>query len=161
MKKIIILLTVVIFCFMGCGSTGSNSGAKVASFADAIGKEWKLIEVYAQTDPFHKKVIYDREHLRKEKIEKTYTMVLTASSISGIAAPNTYSAPYKRGQGQEVEIQQITSTKLAPIVQPEKLQEITFFGYMQKVYEWSIKDNNLILNTKNEEEMPVRLLFAL
>jgi len=164
MKKIVVFLMVGIVCFISCGSTGSsnsNSGVKLTSFADVIGKEWKLVEVYAQTDPFHKKVIYDREHLRKEKIEKTYTMTLAASSISGTAAPNTYSAQYKRGQGQAVEIQEIRSTKMAPIVQPEKLQEFTYFGYLQNVYEWNIKNNKLELSSKTDADHQVRLVFEL
>jgi len=160
MKKIIIILTALLVCFSACKSTG-GSGVSVTSFADAIGKEWKLIEVYVQVDPFHKKVIYDREHLRKEKIEKTYTLTLTASSISGTAAPNTYSAPYRRGQGQAIEVQAIRSTQMAPIVQPEKLQEITFFGYMQNVYEWHIKQNKLELTSKTDADHHVRLVFEL
>jgi len=162
-KALVMLMAAVVVCFISCSSTNnnSNSSVKVTSFADAIGKEWKLIEVYAQIDPFHKKVIYDREHLRKEKIEKTYTLNLTASGISGTAAPNTYSAPYGRGQGQELTIQQIRSTQMPPIVQPEKLQEFTYFGYLQNIYEWHIKNNKLEFSSKTDEDHQVRLVFEL
>ena len=169
MKRLFVLLAAALVCFAGCGSDGSksgnsssnNSGAKVTSFAEAIGKEWKLVEVNVRIDPFHKKVIYDRDHLRKEKIEKTYTLTLTASSISGTAAPNTYSAPFRRGQGQAVEILEIRSTKMAPIVQPEKLQEITYFGYLQNVYEWHINHNKLEFTSKTDANHQVRLVFEL
>jgi len=162
MKKVFIISILLVICLIGCKSTGSSSsGVKVTNFAEAIGKEWKLIEVYAQIDPFHKRIIYDRAHLAKEKIEKTYTMTMTASGISGTAAPNTYSAQYRRGQGQAMEIQEIRSTKMAPIVQPEKLQEFTYFIYLQNTYEWNIKNNKLEFSSKTDEEHQVRIVFEL
>ena len=161
MRKLVITFILIAACLISCKSSGgSSSGGSVTNFQEAIGKEWKLVEVNVKTDPFHKKVIYDRDHLRKEKIEKTYTLTLAASSISGTAAPNTYSASYKRN-GKNIEIQSIRSTKLDPIIQPEKLQETAFFNYLQNVYEWNISHNKLELTSKTDAEHHVRLVFEL
>lgn len=165
MKKLLIVVVILAVCFVGCGSTGSSSTAASAvnltSFADATGKEWKLVEVYVENSPFSKKVIYDRNDLRKEKIEKTYTLNFTLEMISGTGAPNTYSAPYTRGEGKAIEVQLIRSTMMAPITQPEKLQEFVYFGYLQKAYEWGLEGGKLVITSKSDTEAPVKLVFAL
>jgi len=53
------------------------------------------------------------------------------------------------------------STQMAPLIQPEKLQEYDFYNYMQRVERWSVSKGNLILHSKNENGITARLIFAL
>jgi len=156
MKKVFIAIILVTACLISCKSTGSN----VSDFEGATGKEWKLVEVYVETSPFNRRVIYDRNDLKKEKIESTYTFSLTADTISGVGAPNRYSAPYTR-KDNTIEVKMIRSTQMAPLVQPEKLQEHVYFSYIQNAYEWRIDNGKLVLITKTEDDSPVRMVFAL
>jgi heat shock protein HslJ len=156
MKRQILFLLVVVALLMGCKSTGGN----IASFKDVIGKELKLVEVQIDSKPFDRIVIYNREDLKKHKHD-VYTLNFTSDTISGTAAPNKYSAPYTAGDNNTLTISLIRSTLMAPIIQPEKLQENDFYNYMQKVERWSAEKGKLILHSKTDSGIAVRLIFAL
>jgi len=153
-KQILFLLAVALL--MGCKTTGGS----ISSFADVIGKELKLVEVQIDSTPFNRIVIYDREDLKKHKHD-VYTLTFTNDTISGTAAPNKYSAPYTRGENNTLTINVMRSTQMAPLIQPEKLQEYDFYNYMQRVERWSVSKGNLILHSKNENGITARLIFAL
>jgi len=155
MKKQILFLLIVAL-LIGCKSTGGS----ISSFKDVIGKELKLVEVQIDSTPFNRIVIYDRADLKKHKHD-VYTLNFTNDTISGTAAPNKYSAPYTAGDNNTLTINLIRSTLMAPIVQPEKLQENDFYNYMQKVERWSAEKGKLILHSKTESGIAVRLIFAL
>jgi len=155
MKKIIFSLIIAVL-FLSCISTGKD----VTNFSDAIGKEWKLLAVYVDSTPFGRRVVYDRNDLKKEKIGNVYTLTFSADTVSGMGAPNRYSAPYTRGDEQALEIGLIRATLMAPIVQPEKLQEHVYFGYLQSVKEWKIVSGKLELHSKTESGADVRLVFG-
>jgi len=154
MKKQILFL-LVIALLMSCKSTGN-----IASLKDVIGKELKLVEVQIDSKPFNRIVIYNREDLKKHK-HGVYTLTFSSDTISGTAAPNKYSAPYTSGDNNTLTISLIRTTQMAPIVQPEKLQEYDFYNYMQKVVSWSSEKGKLILHSKTESGVAVRLIFAL
>jgi len=156
MKRQVLFLLVIAF-LIGCKSTGGN----VSSFKDVTGKDWKLIEVQIDTTPFNRIVLYDRNDLNKNKVGSVYTMNFNAEMVSGAAAPNRYNAPYTIGENNSLIIQVMRSTQMAPLVQPEKLQEADFYAYMQKVESWSSDKGKLILNSKTAEGIAVRLIFAL
>jgi heat shock protein HslJ len=156
MKRQILLVLLVIALVMSCKTTVTGS-----SFSSVTGKEWKLIEVQIDSTPFSRIVLYDRNDLKKNNIGSIYTMNFNAEQVSGTGAPNKYSAPYTLGEGTDVKIEVIKSTLMAPIIQPEKLQEQVFYAYMQNVEQWSLDNGKLILHSKAENGNTVRLIFVL
>jgi len=150
-----VLLLIVIAMIMGCKSTGGS----ISSFSDVTGKELKLVEVQIDSTPFNRIVIYDREDLKKHKHD-VYTLTFNNDMISGTGAPNKYSAPYTRND-KSLTIKIMRSTQMAPLIQPEKLQEYDFYNYMQKVESWTTDKGRLVLNSKTDEGIAVRLIFAL
>jgi len=154
-RQVFILLAIALL--MGCKSTGGN----ISSFSSVTGKDWKLIEVQVDTTPFNRIVLYDRNDLNKNKIGSVYTMNFSSDTVSGTAAPNRYSAPYTSGENNSLKIEVMRSTQMAPIIQPEKLQEYDFYSYMQKVESWSSDNGKLILNSKTDNGSAVRLIFVL
>jgi heat shock protein HslJ len=156
MKKQIIFIVAVAVLIMSCVSTGN-----VSSFSSVTGKDWKLLEIQIDNISFNRIVLYDRNDLRKERVESIYTVKFDAEMVSGTGAPNKYSAPYELGEGNSLKIMVMRTTLMAPLVQPEKLQEQDFYLFMQNVEEWSSDNNKLILHSKTENGTPVRLIFAL
>jgi len=155
MKKQILFLLVVAL-LMGCASSG---GGSISSLSDVIGKELKLVEVQIDSTPFNRIVIYDREDLKKHKHD-VYTLTFSSNTVSGTAAPNKYNAPYTRNN-KSLSIKVMRSTQMAPLVQPEKLQENDFYNYMQKVESWTTDKGRLVLNSTTDDGIAVRLIFAL
>jgi hypothetical protein len=158
MKKQIILFLLVIGVIMSCNSTPKKT--EVSSFSGVMGKDWKLIEVDVYGRPFERIALYDRNELKKHKAGSVYTMNFNAEMVSGTGAPNKYTAPYTLGDGNSLTIGLIKSTLMAPIVQPEKLQEQVFYNYMQKVEQWSMENGYLVLQSKADSGNIVKLIFA-
>jgi len=156
MKKQILLFLGVIVLVMSCNTTPKN----VSSFSGVMGKEWKLIEVQLDGTPFNRIVLYDRNDLKKNNVGGVYTMNFNAEMVSGTGAPNKYTAPYTLGDGNALKIDVIKSTLMAPIVQPEKLQEQAFYNYMQNVESWSSDNGKLVLQSKAENGNVVKLIFV-
>jgi heat shock protein HslJ len=156
MKKQIFLLIAVVVLIVSCTSTTASS---ISSFSSITGKEWKLIEVQIDNISFNRIALYDRNDLKKNNVGNIYTMVFDAEMVSGTGAPNKYSAPYTLEEDDSLKILVIRSTLMAPIVQPEKLQEHDFYLYMQNVEKWSTDNNKLILHSKTESGSSVRLIF--
>jgi len=154
MKRQILLFLLVIGVIMSCNTT-----KPVSSFSGVMGKDWKLIEVQLDGTPFNRIVLYDRNDLKKNNVGGVYTMNFNAEMVSGTGAPNKYSAPYTLGDGNSIKIGVMKSTLMAPIVQPEKLQEQTFYNYMQNVEQWSVEDGKLVLQSKAENGNVVKLIF--
>jgi len=155
MKKQILFLLVVVL-LMGCASSGGG----ISSLSGVIGKELKLVEVQVDSKPFDRIVIYDRADLKKHKHD-VYTLTFSSDTVSGTAAPNKYNAPYTTGDNNSLTISVMRSTQMAPLIQPEKLQEFDFYNYMQKVERWSAEKGRLILHSKTENGIAARLIFAL
>jgi len=157
--KQLLMMILAASCLISCTSTPSSN---LGSFSEAIGKNWKLSEVQIDSVPFRKIVLYNRNELKKEKIENIYTINFGAdNTVSGVGAPNRYSGPYTQGDEQSLEIGLLRSTLMAAIVQPEKLQENVYYNYLNKVYKWESKSGTLILHSKNEAGNDVRLIFGL
>lgn len=149
MKKLFILFVLVIALMISC-----NSAPK---FSDVTGKEWKLIEVYADG----KDILFDRETLSNEDAGDIFTLNIDAGNISGTGAPNRYTAPYTLGKNQAISITIVNATLMAAIRQPEKLKEQEFFVFMQNIYEWGFANEKLELHTKTENGAEVKLVFSL
>ena len=156
MKKQILLFLLVIGVVMSCPSTPKP----VSSFSGVMGKDWKLIEVQLDGTPFNRIVLYDRNDLKKNNVGTVYTLNFNAEKISGTGAPNKYSAPYTLGDGNALTIMEMKSTLMAPIIQPEKLQEQAFYTYMRNVESWSIDNGKLVLQSKAENGNVIKLIFV-
>ncbi|MCL2230809.1 MAG: META domain-containing protein [Treponema sp.] len=157
MKKLIFMLILCAALLAGCTSSGGG-GASSGNFADVMGKDWKLIEV--QVDSTIGRVVrYNRNDLRRENIANIYTMNFNNEQISGVGAPNRFTAPYTQGEEQSLEVQPVSSTLMAALIQPERLQEQVFFKYLQSANKWEITDGNLIIHTKTEDNSAVRMIF--
>jgi heat shock protein HslJ len=140
----------------GNASNPSPSGTNAASPSAIEGNEWKLIEVYIDG----RNTRFSRNTLPEEP-GNLFTLNFDAQNISGVGAPNRYSAPYTKGDNQTLTIMLIRSTLMASFFQPENLTEHDFFNYLQNAYSWRIVNNNLELLSKAQNGGEVRLVFSL
>lgn len=168
MKKYLITFVLIAVFIIGCKSTDTTQGAGSASrtvaikdFQDAMGKELKLLAAHIDSTPFNRSILYNRDELAKEGMPNVYTLTIASDTVSGVGAPNRYSAPFSRGSDQAITIGLMRSTQMAPLVQPEKLQEHDFYLYMQNANEWRIVNGNLEIVSKDDKGSPVRLVFGL
>jgi heat shock protein HslJ len=133
------------------------SCASNSNVADFKGKDWKLVEVWIDS----KNVNFNRKDLINEKAGDIFTLKFDAENISGMGAPNRYSAPYSLADKQGINVKPIKSTQMASIWQPEKLKEFDFFIYMQNLSEWAIVNNQLELSSKTGDGRTVKMVFSL
>jgi len=139
----------------GNTSDPSSTGTNVASPSTIEGIEWKLIEVYVAD----RNTLFNRNTL-PEEIKNFFTVNFDAQTVSGVGAPNRYSAPYTLGDNQAINIMLIRSTLMATFLEPENLTEHDFFTYMQNAYSWKLANNNLELLSKTQNGSEVRLVFS-
>ena len=176
MKKQIYLLIAAAVWTMSCSSTPNNSvvegremsgnntsifsdvdSISLSNFSDAVGKELKLVGVYINGT----NTGFNRNSSDNERFTEIYTLILDAGNVSGVGAPNRYSAPYTLGSNQSISIMLIRSTMMAALFEPENITEHDFFTYMQNAYEWRLVNNNLELYSKTADGKDVRLVFSL
>ena len=144
-----IVLIVAMAASVSCGSS--------PKFSDITGKEWKLIEVHIDG----RDIDFDRSVLANDGFSELFTLNFDAQNISGVGAPNRYSAPYTQDKNQTISIKLARSTMMASIREPEKLKEQDYFVYIQNAYEWKLDDKNLRLLSKTEAGAEVVLVFTL
>jgi heat shock protein HslJ len=153
MKKLcfaVLLIAVLLSCKSTPASTPSD-------FDAVIGKEWKLIEVRINNS----NTGYNRSSLARSGFANAFTVTFDATSLSGVGAPNRYSAPYSVGNGRVIIIGLVRSTMMAALQEPDRLREHDFFGYIQNAYRWTLNNNSLVLNSKTENGREVVLVFEL
>jgi heat shock protein HslJ len=149
MRKQYFLLVLVIAVIISCTGT--------PNFSEVSGKQWKLIEVNVND----RVILFDRDTLNNEDAGDIFTFNFDAQRISGKGAPNLYSGPYTLGSNMAISMNPVSSTRLAPLKQPEKLRENDYFVYLQKVYKWNLVDKKLELYSKTEDDAEVRMVFSL
>jgi len=173
-KQLLLLLLVVIF--LGCASTDNidgtsderevvstsnlleNSAVDVtfdANFTDVIGFDWELIAVYIDG--------VDSQFSR-DTLSNDFSNVFTINfndegRLSGVGAPNRYSAPYTESESQAISIGLMISTMMAALFQPENLSEHDFFAYVSNAHTWRILNNNLELLSTTQDDKEVLLVF--
>jgi heat shock protein HslJ len=140
----------------GNNSDPSSTGTNAASPSTLEGREWKLITVYINGNNTQ----FDRSSLPAE-LGNSFTLNFSAGLVSGVGAPNRYSAPYTLGDNQAISIMVMRSTLMATFLEPENLSEHDFFTYMQNSYSWKLANNNLELLSKTSDGGEVRLVFSL
>jgi len=172
MKKQLFVFIMVTVLMMSCASSNTDSSGFSASGENEMrrtnannnaaspstieGNEWKLIEVYVDG----RNTRFSRNTLPEEP-GNLFTLNFDAQNISGVGAPNRYSAPYTKGDSQTLAIMLIRSTLMASLFQPENLTEHDFFNYLQNAYSWKLVNNNLELLSKSQNGGEVRLVFSL
>jgi len=157
MKKLqitIILIALFTVFVFGCKTTNN-----LTDISDALEKDWKLIEVRVN----NKNTEFDRRSLVREGFGDIFTIRIDTQSVSGVGAPNRYSAPYTPSEEDitSVKIETVRSTLMAPIHHPEKLREHEFFVYIQNTYKWGLSDGKLELHSKNDNGIDVVMVFSL
>jgi len=165
MKKQFFLLALIAALAMSCVSTNtsnisdnevSRTVTNISSPSGIQGNEWKLIEVYIGG----RNTRFNRNTL-PEDFKNFFTVSFDAQNVSGVGAPNRYSAPYTLGDNQTISVMLLRSTMMASFYQPENLTEHDFFTYMQSAYSWRLVNNNLELQSKTSAGGEVRLVFSL
>lgn len=140
-----------IFAAVALVNCASNSN--VTEFK---GKDWKLVEVWID----NKNIDFNRKDLANEKAGDIFTLKFDEENISGIGAPNRYSAPYTL-DGKDIEVMPLRSTMMASLWQPEKLKEHEFFIYVQNISSWAIVNGKLEFSSKTEDGRTVKMVFTL
>jgi len=140
----------------GNTSALSSAGTNAVNVSGIEGNEWKLIEVYVDG----RNTLFNRNTLPAEP-GNIFTVNFDAQTVSGVGAPNRYSAPYTLGDNQAISIMLIRSTLMASLFQPENLSEHDFFIYLQNAYLWKLDNNKLELLSKTGAGVEVRLIFSL
>jgi len=161
MKKVFLVFVWIFVMAVSCKSTPVPTESNfvnppVTDFSGITGKEWKLIEVHINGT----NTGFERRTLSRDGFTEAFTLNFDAQNISGIGAPNRYSAPYSLGAGQEIKINVVRATLMAPIREPEKLREHNFFNYIQNSYKWTQINNNLELLSKDSNGSEVILTFS-
>jgi len=166
MKKQFFLLVLATILIMSCSSTqnvpavegremNGSSVNSTSNVTDITGNEWKLIRVYVNGA----NIGFNRNTL-PEELRDFFTVKFDGGTVSGVGAPNLYSAPYTMGDNQ-INISLMRSTMMASFFQPENLTEHEYFTYMQNTHEWKLVNNNLELLSKTENGDEMRLVFSL
>ena len=144
MAVVLVLMTVI----------SCSSGPK---FSDVIGKEWQLVEVKAESQS----ITFNRDNLNAEGFGNIFTLNFDAERLSGVGAPNRYTAPYKVAKDQAISVSLVAGTLMAAIREPEKLKEHDYFNYMQNAYKWNFSNGRLELYTKNADGKEAVLIYTL
>ena len=149
--KITVMTVIALALFTVCKST--------PKFSDVTGKEWLLVEI--QTEP--RNIEFDRTNLKSDGFGNIFTLNFDAERLSGVGAPNRYTAPYKVDKNQVISVQLIAGTMMAPIREPEKLKEQDYFTYLQNTYKWNFnkKTGLMELNSKNADGKEAVLIYKL
>ena len=152
MKKFVLIAVIA-----ACMSCKSSPKVPDVAFSDVIEKEWKLIEIHIDG----KNINFDRSALVNDGFGEIFTLNFDSENISGVGAPNRYSAPFTQEKDRTIHIMPARSTLMASIREPEKLKEHDFFTYIQNVETWNLVNDNLELYSKTEDGAEVTMVFAL
>jgi len=140
-----VLLLALAAMFTGC-----------KSFSSIKNKDWGLIAV--RTTP--ENITFERAKLVEEGFGDIFTLRFETDRAGGIGAPNRYTAPYTASGKQDLTIQTLAITLMAPLREPEKLKEKDYFAYLQNTSTWNLVNKNLELHTKKENDTEAVLVFT-
>jgi heat shock protein HslJ len=137
---------------MACAS---QPASPQVSFDELKGKEWRLRSV--QTGA--RSVVLDKQKLTDDGFAGAFTLIFEEGQVYGRGAPNTYRAPYQRGQNRNISIGNAAVTLMAPLKEPEDFKEREYFAYLEKTYRWDLVQGNLELYTKTGDDKEALLVF--
>jgi heat shock protein HslJ len=130
-------------------------------FGGITGKDWKLTGVRFSSGNANNNAAsrFSRRELAETGMENAYTLRFDEEHLSGVGAPNRYSAPYTRGAGQTLSIRAIAATLMAAITEPENLKEREYFGYLENAGKWDLVQGRLQLISRNDRGEEIVLVF--
>jgi heat shock protein HslJ len=133
------------------------SPASVPGFDGVTGKDWKLTGVRSSSGSAASR--FSRRELAEAGMENAYTLRFDKERLSGMGAPNRYSAPYTQGAGQTLSIRAIAATLMASTREPENLKEPEYFDYLENVEKWDLVQGELRLISRNRGGGETALIF--
>jgi len=137
------------------GVDGAPAKDGTASFRDAEGKEWMLLELKSGG----RTTTMDRNKLAIDNLIGVYTLRFQEGRLSGMGAPNRFTAPYTAGPNRSLDISLIASTMMMAFREPEGLKEREFFDYLSAVQRWDLWQGKLELYSKNSSGNEIILVF--
>ncbi|MCL2721730.1 MAG: META domain-containing protein [Treponema sp.] len=149
MKRQLFVFLLITAFLMSCASTSAN-------FEDVTGKDWLLTEVRINGANSG----FNRSILNSEGYGEAFTIRFEGDTVSGLGAPNRYSAPYSLKENQTISIMPARQTLMAALFEPTVLKEHDFFGYIGNIYKWKLANNRLELNSKTQDGREVLLVFS-
>ena len=147
--KLAMLLVLALVITGSCVSTPGD-------FSEARGKEWLLVEVKTQPQ----NITFNRKTLKSDGYGNIFSLTFDGERLSGVAAPNRYTAPYTLEDNHGIKVNIIAGTMMAALHEPEKLREHIYYTYLQNAYRWRISNNLLELSTKNADGVDAVLIFS-
>jgi len=81
----------------------------------------------------------------------------SSGNVSGVGAPNRFSAPYTYGNNRTIEILPMRSTLMASIFEPQGLKEYDYYNYLQNAYKWDHIGNRLEIYSKTGNQEVVMI----
>jgi heat shock protein HslJ len=147
--------------FQGEAPEIAANSAPEPEFGGVTGKEWKLTGVKSLTGDagINAALRFNRRELIKAGMENAYTLYFDEERLSGMAAPNRYSAPYTRGAGRTLSVRAIAATLMAAVTEPENLKERVYFGYLENIEKWDLIQGRLQLICRNGQGEETVLVF--
>ncbi|MCL2809050.1 MAG: META domain-containing protein [Treponema sp.] len=149
MKRTFMAFLLIATCLIGCVSTSAN-------FEEVTGKDWLLTEVRVNGVNSG----FNRSALINEGFRDAFTINFDEQTVSGVGAPNRYSAPYSLKENQTISIMPARQTLMAALFEPTSLKEHDFFVYIGNIYKWKLANNRLELNSKTQDGREVLLVFS-
>ena len=127
-----------------------------ATFRDVEGKEWLLSEVKGGG----KTVTMDRQKLALDNFIGVYSLSFKEGRVSGMGAPNRYTAPYSVNANRSLSIGHAASTMMIAFIEPDGLKEKEFFDYLSATQRWDLFQGRLELYSKDSNGNEVTLVFV-
>jgi heat shock protein HslJ len=120
--------------------------APVTSFDSIKGTVWLLTEVKLG----YSSIVLDRQLMSANQMGDYFTLQFVNEGINGRAAPNRYFAPYLLVDGNNVAIRPIAGTLMSSIINIGGLNEDRYYGMLQKISRWELRDNTLYVYSQGE-----------
>jgi hypothetical protein len=147
-------VTALLFYFCSC--------AGQQSFSHLQEKQWKLAEVKSDSATLRDPIRFDRSKLKTEGMDDIFVLTFSASGkASGKAAPKTYTASYEQGAGRSLSFKRITSVPVERDLEPERLREEDYFGFLERINRWDYNAGKLELYSANPDGQEVVLIFVI
>lgn len=152
------LKTCAFVCLIGLTACTGGASAKqdAIGFAALQGKTWRLLSIKTPSGDTG----FSRSKLEAEDMGDFYILQFDSERVSGRAAPNRYSATYKREGDHGVSFNTIVGTRMASFKEPEDLKEQAYYDYLAQVTGWALVQGRLELYTRDMAGMEAVLIFG-
>jgi len=147
------ILTTVLFLtfFLVLSCASRPIAVSSVDINDILDRDWILTELVINN-------VTNRIE-RPAALSESFTLRFDKERYSGMAAPNRYFGPYTAGARNNISLDPPASTMMASFIEVEGLNEREYFGYLEKVTAWYLRNNTLILHTIGENNVLVVLIY--